>query len=154
MTFREIVTLESEDKANVDLLRIRTKDLTPEDIESKEIQSKIDDLVDSSRNAGGLGLAAPQIGWGRSVFVMEGDNGPAVIINPRLVATNGKAMSYGEGCLSVPGERFDIKRAKSVVITGYDRNGVPFRLKARNKSQAFVIQHEMDHLAGVLICDK
>lgn len=153
MAVKELLTIEDEDQARQ--LRVPSLDVK-EDVLS-QVQNLFEDLLDTSKSLGGLGLAAPQIGVPLRVFVMEPRNSheePRIVVNPRVIAGSGKITSHGEGCLSVPGQRFEIKRARNIVIDCLDSEGKRQRIKARNKMEAIVIQHELDHLDGVLVCDR
>jgi peptide deformylase len=104
--------------------------------------------------AEGVGLAAPQVGVRKRLFTYdlhEGD-GPAVVINPEIVETSGEVL-LDEGCLSVPGFRFEIVRAERVTMRGLDLDGREVLLEA-DDLMAHVIQHEIDHLDGVLLLDR
>jgi len=153
MSVRDLLTIEDEKHAE----QLRTKvEHEVTDASNETIQGVIQDMLDTSEAQGGLGLAAPQIGHPIRAFVLESRKGgePLVVINPRVVAKTGKATSHNEGCLSVPGQRYNLKRAKSVVVTAIGQDGKPLRIKTKNKMDAFIIQHEIDHLNGVLVCDK
>jgi peptide deformylase len=102
----------------------------------------------------GVGLAAPQVGVRKRLFTYdlhEGD-GPGVVINPEIVASSGEALS-DEGCLSVPGFRFEILRAEWVTMRGLDLDGREVVLEG-DDLLARMIQHEIDHLDGVLLLDR
>jgi len=103
---------------------------------------------------GGVGLAAPQVGVRKRIFTYdlhEGD-GPGVVINPEIVESSGEVLS-DEGCLSVPGFRFEIVRAEQVTMRGIDLDGREIVL-AGDDLLARMIQHEIDHLDGVLLLDR
>lgn len=106
------------------------------------------------RSAGGVGLAAVQVGLDMRMFVASPtgeDDDRRVYVNPRIVETDGKA-ELEEGCLSVPGLRCKIKRAKKVTIEAFDPTGQPIR-ETGEDLLARIFQHEIDHLDGVLIAD-
>jgi len=122
-----------------------------------EFQALVDDLFETMHAAEGVGLAAAQVGVHQRVLVIdtsprqEGQK-PLVFVNPEITAAEGKA-EYTEGCLSVPGEYEDVGiRAEKVVCKALDRNGEPFEVAA-DGLLAIAIQHEMDHLEGVLFVD-
>ena len=107
--------------------------------------------------AEGIGLAAPQVGQLWRVFVLDvlPEDAPRVkraFVNPVIVAKEGSAVME-EGCLSIPGIRHDVKRAERVVVDAMDETGAPFRLEAEGLV-ARAIQHETDHLDGVLFIDR
>lgn len=117
------------------------------------IQRLIDDMIDTMRNASGAGLAAPQVGQPLRVIVAwvpEAEE-PIVLINPEVVKRSGESEVV-EGCLSIPGYRGDIKRSLSVTVKGRNRQGKQVRIKAQGLL-AQVLQHEIDHLNGVLYID-
>ena len=113
-----------------------------------------DDMVDTMRAAPGLGLAAPQVGVQKRLFVYElpdSDEGPKTIINPTITETSGE-WEYEEGCLSVPGLYFPIIRPKEIHLTGYDLDGNEVSLEA-DELVARLFQHELDHLDGRLLLE-
>lgn len=149
---KDIITVD-EDVA--DILRKGTDSVTEE--EFALVQSDIDDMIDTMYATGGLGLAAPQIGLEKRIFVLRGvDDKPIVAVNPEYVIRSQKKIkSYGEGCLSCKNAgRRDIRRHRYVKVKALDRDGNPFVLNTTNKMMNIAIQHEMDHLKGVLIIDK
>ncbi len=120
--------------------------------EIPSLQKLIDDMLDTVVYIGAIGLAAPQVGVSKQLFVL--DDG-TVCINPSIVGSSGKITSYAEGCLSVDGdERYDVKRMREITIKCFDRNGKLQTLKPRKKLINIAIQHEIDHLHGKLICDR
>lgn len=117
------------------------------------IQHLIDDMIDSMREAGGVGLAAPQIGVSLRVIVIEPpDEEVITLINPQFVKRSGERRVY-EGCLSVPGYRAEIGRSVSVIVKGLDRQGRPVRIKTSDDLLAHALEHEIDHINGVLYID-
>ncbi len=105
----------------------------------------------------GVGLAAPQVGVSQRVFVVDvGETGTERVkrafVNPVIVERTG-TMVGEEGCLSIPGIRADVKRAARIVVEATDENGTPFRLEAEGLLSR-AIQHETDHLDGVLFVDR
>lgn len=122
-----------------------------------EIQRLIDDMAETMYAAPGVGLAATQIGERHRVFLVDvsGEDEPSdlkVFVNPEIVATAGEEVGP-EGCLSFPGVSEDIKRAATVTVRALDRDGKPFELQA-DGLLAVAIQHEHDHLDGVLMIDR
>ena len=115
----------------------------------------VDAMLDTLEEADGIGLAAPQIGVSKRFFVVdtrrEGER--YAFINPEIIETSHEQGSYEEGCLSVPGMYYDIVRPLSVTIQAQDVKGKSFVLKATGLL-ARVIQHENDHLNGVLFIDR
>ena len=113
-----------------------------------------DDMVDTMRAAPGLGLAAPQVGVQKRLFVYElpdSDEGPKAIINPAISDVSGE-WEYEEGCLSVPGLYFPIIRPKQIHLTGYDLDGNEVSIEA-DEIVARLFQHELDHLEGRLLLE-
>ncbi len=114
-----------------------------------------DDMLATMYAEPGIGLAAPQIGVGKRLFVYDlgGEDGrdPKVIVNPVITESDGEWF-YTEGCLSVPGLSWEIRRPKLVHITGYDLDGNEVSVEA-DELEARLFQHELDHLDGVLLVD-
>ncbi|MFZ0134974.1 MAG: peptide deformylase [Desulfobacterales bacterium] len=122
------------------------------------IQKLIADMADTMYEAPGVGLAAIQVGSDKQVLVYddkpeENDHRYGVIINPRVVESEGQIISENEGCLSVPDFRSDVKRAARILVEGVDREGKPQRVEAEG-FLAIVLQHEIDHLNGTLFIDR
>src|SRR5882757_309990 len=113
-----------------------------------------DDMIVTMREAPGIGLAAPQVGVQRRLFVYElqDETGPHVIVNPVISEARGEWV-YEEGCLSVPGLAWEIVRPKEVHLTGWDLDGKEVSLEA-DELLARMFQHELDHLDGVLLLDR
>lgn len=118
------------------------------------LQTLIDDMFETMYANNGIGLAAPQVGILRRIFVMDlhDGNDPVVAINPIITDTDGSQICQ-EGCLSIPGRYGDVERPASLVLKALDRNGQPFELKAEELT-AVCISHETDHLDGILFRDK
>ena len=122
-----------------------------------DVQKMIDQMSETMYAAPGVGLAAIQVGWDRSVLIYDispSEDGGAlqVLINPRIVEKEGEILSENEGCLSVPEFRADVKRYASILVEGVDREGRPLKLEAEGML-AIVLQHEIDHLKGKLFID-
>lgn len=129
----------------------------PVDRIDAEIRALVDDMAETMYAAPGVGLAATQIGVAKRIFVIDlaGEDEPnelMVFINPELLELDG-TQGYREGCLSFPGVSEEIKRAASVRVRALDLEGKPFELTAEGLL-AVAIQHENDHLDGVLMIDK
>jgi len=128
-----------------------------------ELRQLVEDMFDTMDKAPGVGLAAPQIGVGLRIFTYDyadddGNDRRGVIINPSLeigpiVDEPADEDTEIEGCLSVPGERFPLKRAERASITGVDLDGQPVRIEAEGWF-ARIFQHEFDHLDGKLYVDR
>ncbi|HEV7886247.1 MAG TPA: peptide deformylase [Acidimicrobiales bacterium] len=113
-----------------------------------------DDMIETMYAAPGAGLAAPQVGVQKRLFVYDaGDGqGPRVIVNPTLSEARGE-WTYEEGCLSVPGLYWPITRPKEVHLTGFDLHGNEVSIEA-DEFEARVFQHELDHLDGTLLLER
>ena len=122
-----------------------------------ELRALIEDMAETMYAAPGVGLAAPQIGVSKRLFIIDvatEDDEPSdlrVFINPEIVATEGET-TFNEGCLSFPGAREDVDRAERVTVRALDQDGNPFELEA-DGLLAIAIQHENDHLDGKLMID-
>ena len=114
----------------------------------------VEDMIETMYDAPGVGLAAPQVGVGRRVFVFDigDDHGPRVVVNPELVETSGE-WEYDEGCLSVPEHYWSIRRPAWAVVRGVDINGDPVEYGG-DELLGRVLQHELDHLNGVLLLER
>ena len=110
-----------------------------------------DDMLETMYDAPGVGLAAPQIGISKRIFVADIGDGPFVMVNPTIVETRGK-WKFEEGCLSVPGRYWTIKRADYARATGMDLDGEPVEFEG-DELMGRVLQHEIDHLGGTLLLE-
>lgn len=125
--------------------------------EIQEVNGEIADLAQNMLSTmytgDGVGLAAPQVGLLKSLFVchVNGDQ-PRVFINPQIIGTSQEMLPYEEGCLSVPGVYGDVIRPALITVQAINEKGKPFKVDAEGML-ARVIQHEMDHLKGVLFID-
>jgi peptide deformylase len=119
-----------------------------------ELRKTAAEMIASMHKEKGVGLAGPQIGFLKRIFVThaEGD-APRVFINPTIIWTSQEQVKYEEGCLSVPGIWADVIRPESVKIQAWNENGRAFTLEASGML-ARVIQHEYDHLEGILFIDR
>ena len=118
----------------------------------KELRRLVEDLTDTMRDAPGAGLAAPQIGVGLRVFTWYVDGELGHLVNPDL-SLSAEEQDGPEGCLSIPDLTFDCKRAMSVVAKGWNMYGDPVTIEG-SEMLARAIQHETDHLDGVLFIDR
>ena len=118
----------------------------------KELRRLVEDLTDTMLDAPGAGLAAPQIGVGLRVFTWYIDDEVGHLVNPVLDLSE-DLQDGPEGCLSIPELSFDCRRAMSVVARGFDMYGEPVRIEG-SELLARAIQHETDHLDGVLFVDR
>jgi peptide deformylase len=118
----------------------------------KELRRLVADLTDTMLDAPGAGLAAPQIGVGLRVFTWYVDGEVGHLVNPELTLSE-ECQDGGEGCLSLPGLTYDTRRALHVVARGFDQHGEPVVVEG-SEMLARAIQHETDHLDGVLFIDR
>lgn len=125
---------------------------------SKKIRILIENMLDTMYAANGVGLAAPQIGESLRIFVIDvsAENEPykpLVFVNPKIIKKEG-AICVKEGCLSFPEAYVNVRRYSDVMVKALDINGKPFIMEAKNgELLAYAIQHENDHLDGVLFVD-
>jgi peptide deformylase len=131
------------------VLRQRAADV--EEIDGK-LARLADEMLVTMYEAPGLGLAAPQIGVRKRVFVYDIGEGPQVVVNPAIVESDGE-WAYEEGCLSVPGLSWEIVRPRRVHLVGRDLEGEEISVEA-DDLLARCFQHEMDHLDGVLLLER
>ena len=122
------------------------------------VQEMIDKMALTMYNAPGIGLAAIQVGWDKSVLIYdisprEESRSLQVLINPKVITREGEILSENEGCLSVPDFRADVKRAAYMTVEGHDRDGNPLKIDAEGLL-AIVLQHEIDHLNGTLFIER
>ena len=152
MAIREITTIPEP------ILRRKARKVTDF---GPELQIIIDDMVETMRQAPGVGLAAPQVNLPMRVIVVEfGDeedeDAPTklyTLVNPEIVRSSQETQVGTEGCLSIPGFLGDVDRSTVVTVKGQNRHGQPMRVKAKGWL-ARIFQHEIDHLDGVLFIDR
>ena len=118
----------------------------------KELRRLVEDLTDTMLDAPGAGLAAPQLGVGLRVFTWNVEGELGHLVNPRLDLSE-ETQDGSEGCLSIPGLSFDCRRALSVVAHGFSMYGEPVTIEG-SEFLARAIQHETDHLDGILFVDR
>lgn len=118
-----------------------------------EIQSLLPEMIETMHRENGVGLAAPQIGKGIRLAVAEVDGREYYWINPTITTHSEEKILFEEGCLSLPGEYFPIVRSEKVTLKYINEKGLPKKLRAEGLL-AVVIQHEVDHLDGILICNR
>ena len=145
------------------VLRAKTRALEKADIRSAAVQQLIDDMIDTMAEYHGAGLAAPQVHEGLRLFVAalgsgddeeeEGEPAPLVLINPEITMFGSEIGEDWEGCLSIPDIRGRVPRAKEITVRALDRAGGRIELHAFD-FEARVIQHETDHLDGILFFDR
>ena len=164
MALREIVTLPEP------ILRRKAKPITKFD---KDLQTLIDDMIDTMRDAPGVGLAAPQVNISEQLIVVEysededeefleeeqAERKPPkpkklyVMINPEIVNASEEKVLGVEGCLSLPGYAGEVDRHQAITVKALNRKGRPVKIKAHGWL-ARIFQHEIDHLDGVLFIDR
>jgi len=142
------------------VLRARARALDRTELKSAPIQKLIDDMLDTMIEYHGVGLAAPQVHEGLRVFVAaldtgdkDGESEPVAIINPEITPVGDEMVEDWEGCLSIPDIRGRVPRHREIKVRAFDRGGNRIEISAQNFS-ARVIQHETDHLDGVLFFDR
>jgi peptide deformylase len=123
-----------------------------------ELQEKIKNMAETMYAAPGVGLAATQVGFDGSLIVFDPETEKKeglyqVLINPKIIDSHGEILSEDEGCLSVPGYRANVRRARSVHVEGLDGDGNPLSIEA-DGFLAILLQHEIDHLDGKLFIDR
>ena len=119
----------------------------------KELRGLVRDLTDTMLDEGGAGLAAPQLGVALRVFAFDVDDVVGHIVNPVLEFPDAEEQDGQEGCLSIPGLYFDCKRRQNVVAKGFTGHGDPVQIVGSGL-MARCVQHETDHLDGVLFVDR
>jgi peptide deformylase len=156
MALRTIVTLPEA------VLRRKARAVTKVD---KNLQTLIDDMIETMRQAPGVGLAAPQIGLSERIIVIEyfereedeeNEDAPRkvwAVLNPEIVKSSEETVMGIEGCLSVPGLVGEVERHAAIQIKGLNRHGKPTKIKAQGWL-ARIFQHEIDHLNGVIFTDR
>ncbi|WP_434743716.1 peptide deformylase [Micromonospora sp. SH-82] len=118
-----------------------------------ELRKLVTDLTDTMREQNGAGLAAPQLGVGLRVFTFDVDDVVGHLVNPVLEFPDEEEQDGPEGCLSIPGLYFDTKRRQHVIAKGYNSYGDPMQIVGTGL-MARCVQHETDHLDGVLFLDR
>lgn len=140
------------------VLRTRAQPLDPADIDTPRVQRLIDDMFETMHDSQGIGLAGPQVHESVRLFVAgvddsDGTMSPVVIINPEVTPVGSRVEEDWEGCLSIPDIRGRVPRATDIRLRAFDRHGQVISLNA-NGFPARVLQHETDHLDGVLFFDR
>ena len=158
MSAREIV------KMGNPVLREIAEDFSPKEILSEETQSLVEDMWDSMEAAGGIGLAAPQIGISKQLAVIRlqeqsdrypdmKDSEDFVIFNPKITVLDETEQGFWEGCLSIPGLRGYVERPRNIRVDYLDEDAKPKSIEI-DEFLATVFQHEIDHLIGRLYVDR
>ena len=140
-------------KLGEEVLRQKSVPIKDEEI-NEELRALAEEMFETMDAANGVGLACPQIGKNIRMFVAEADDDVRrVFINPQIIATSDDSVPYEEGCLSVPQVYENIMRPSKVTVQAQDQNGKKFTLEAEGLL-ARIIQHENDHLEGVIFIDR
>ncbi|MGR3805286.1 peptide deformylase [Marinibacterium profundimaris] len=125
---------------------------------NEDVDALIADMFDTMYDAPGRGLAAPQVGVAKRLFVMDltwkaGPRSPVVMINPQIIDSAPTLQSTPEGCLSIPGLLVDVERPEAVIMAWTDRSGL-LREEEFTGFGAVCVQHELDHLDGIVTFDR
>ncbi len=134
-------------------LRERSREISVQEIKTTETQKFFDNLIETMKAENGVGIAAPQVGYGIRVIIVQTKNGQEIFINPEITFQSIKKVSEEEGCLSVPGVYGLVERHKEVKISAFDRNGNKIQPDTKG-FMSIVFQHEIDHLNGILFIDR
>ncbi|MCI5829726.1 MAG: peptide deformylase [Treponema sp.] len=141
-------------KLGEDILRQKCEAVKPEEI-NDEFRATLNEMFQTMESANGVGLAAPQVGIAKRFFVLQADDEvKRVFINPEITKTSAETSSYEEGCLSLPGFYEEIVRPVKVSVSALDENGKHFVINDADGLLARIIQHENDHLDGILYIDR
>lgn len=124
----------------------------PVDFVNKKIRNIIDDMAETMYKSDGCGLAAPQIGLSKRIIVLDDGNGLLELVNPEIIYKEGSQVGM-EGCLSVPGLFGDVNRYDKVTVKAIDKHNKKITIKAEG-FLARILQHEIDHLDGILFIEK
>jgi peptide deformylase len=141
------------------VLREKARALDKSELKNATVQHFIDSMIDTMHEYSGVGLAAPQVHESIRLFVAmldadgNGEGEPAVLINPEILVKGDQTVEGWEGCLSIPDIRGRVPRAQHIVVNALDRHGKGFELELKDFA-ARVVQHENDHLDGVLFFDR
>ncbi len=143
------------------VLRTKTRPVDRNEIRHATVQKLIDDMIETMTEYHGVGLAAPQVHEERRLFVAalnpgsddEEPSEPIVLVNPEITRVGSELVEDWEGCLSIPDIRGRVPRAREIKVRALDRRGEKVELHAKNYA-ARVIQHEADHLDGILFFDR
>ncbi len=134
-----------------EILRQKAQNIADIDTNIKALSQQ---MLETMYRGKGIGLAAPQVGLSLRMFVLDVEEGsPLVFINPSLLETSEELEDFEEGCLSIPGVYAKVARSAEIRIQAWNERGRPFTMEAEG-FLARVIQHEMDHLNGVLFTDR
>jgi len=135
------------------ILRKKSTEISPEVIKSREFKSLMSSMAKTMIKTDGVGLAAPQIGKNIRLAVINSKDGSFCLINPKFIKKSWARELGQEGCLSIPGVFGKVKRHKKISLTYCNRDGKKIKMTAEGL-MARVLQHEIDHLDGILFIDK
>jgi peptide deformylase len=141
------------------VLRARARTIDKNEIKLPALQAFVDDMIETMQEYSGIGLAAPQVHHSVRIFVAlldaegRGEGDPVALINPEITVVGSDVVEGWEGCLSIPEIRGRVTRAQQVVVSALDRNGKRIELNLKD-FPARVVQHETDHLDGILFFDR
>lgn len=135
------------------VLRKRAAEIEIKELSTHKFKKLLEDMLETMYAANGIGIAAPQVGESVRAFIAESGKGPIALINPVFTKKSWKMLKGEEGCLSVPGKFDRVKRHKSVTVEAFTASGERVAFTA-DDFFARVLQHEMDHLEGMLYVDR
>jgi peptide deformylase len=141
------------------VLRQKARPIEPKELKTVPLQKFIDDMFETMAEYSGIGLAAPQVHEGLRLFVAHldpegrGEGDPIAVINPEIEVVNPGLIEGWEGCLSIPDIRGRVARAAEIRVSALDRHGKRIEINAKD-FPARVIQHETDHVNGILFLDR
>jgi peptide deformylase len=142
----------TEDEPNNEL-RVRSNEVPKDDLGSTRVKKLIDELTETMVRERGCGIAAPQVGVHERIIVVDAGAGPTAYVNPEITGRSFRTVLFEEGCLSVPGVWGMVKRCRGVKVKAFDRDGGAITLEA-DGLEAIILQHEIDHLDGILFIDR
>jgi peptide deformylase len=141
------------------VLRAKARAVDKSELKNADVQQFIDSMIDTMYEYSGVGLAAPQVHEGLRIFVAmldadgRGEGDATAFVNPEITVVGDQTVEGWEGCLSIPDVRGRVPRAQHIKISALDRTGKRFELELKD-FPARVVQHETDHLDGVLFLDR
>ena len=136
-----------------DFLRCKTREVKVSELKDPKIQRIVFDMVKIMDVEKGVGLAAPQVGSELRICTIKIGDEAYILINPKIKSSSRKKDIFEEGCLSFPGKFFPVERPIKVKVQARDMEGKKFKIKA-DGLLARVLQHEIDHLEGILVIDR
>jgi len=134
-------------------VRERSVEVAAAEITTKEFQDYLDKLIETMHVVDGVGIASPQVGINKRVFIAHIKHQDMAFINPEITKASDSTIAVEEGCLSVPNVWGEVSRPKKITVKAIDRHGRKIEMNLKNL-EATIIQHELDHLDGILFVDK